>query len=103
MSAVLVKSTANNGQTPFDFDTFSPPKATYRSQRLPPVDPKRTPVHALLFLGGLIFFPLWFYGAFKSAEDHFGEMHRWRCQALAMITSIIIAAMLVMQLGFRTL
>ncbi|CAL1701211.1 unnamed protein product [Somion occarium] len=90
------------GKEQFPFDSFASTKTIYKGEKLPPVDPKHMPLHAWLFLGGLLFFPLWYFGAFRPAEDNFGEMHRWRCQALAMITTIIIAAMLVMQLGFRT-
>ncbi len=77
-----------------------------------------------MFLGGILFFPLWFIGAFLPVretddncmyqffvmEHHHGltyitypvsELFRTRCQAIVMILLIVGAALIVLETAFR--
>ena len=54
------------------FLTGKSPKAAQDIEELPffgPLDPPRWPLHKTFFLGGILFFPLWFIGAFLPVRD----------------------------------
>ncbi len=96
------------------------PRPKFRIKGLPflgPEDPPTWPLHKTLFLVGHFFPPCWFVGTFLGAPDEceftssgpmFGllihllvtGLFKWRCQAMAMITFIIIVALIILEVGF---
>ncbi|KAI0346823.1 hypothetical protein BDW22DRAFT_463973 [Trametopsis cervina] len=82
-------------------------RSFHEYEKLPffgPPDPTRWPLHKTLFLGGLLFPPLWIVGAIlpvRDAYDNWAELFRMRCQAAAMIIVIIGVAILILETAFR--
>lgn len=68
-----------------------------------PADPYRWPVHKTIFLVGALFPPLWYVGAFlplRDDDDTWADLFKMRCQAAAMIVTIIAVALVVLLTAF---
>ncbi|KAL4241958.1 hypothetical protein ABKN59_000659 [Abortiporus biennis] len=66
---------------------------------LEPKNPDDSSIHKVLFAAGLLFFPCWWFGAFYKAGNNIQqEMFQFRCQMMAMISSIVITALLILLL-----
>ncbi|KAJ3478637.1 hypothetical protein NLI96_g9614 [Meripilus lineatus] len=79
------------------------PQRQYKLGGLPylgPADPPTWPLHKTLFLTGHLFPPCWIAGVFINAPDDFAGLFKWRCQVMAMITVIVVIALLILELGF---
>ncbi|KAI0353011.1 hypothetical protein OH77DRAFT_1427784 [Trametes cingulata] len=83
----------------------SPPRSSKQeSLRTDPEDPSQWPPERILFLAGLVFFPFWILGAFRKWRDGFepfADLHKWRCQVMLMMLSVIITGLIVVQVVFR--
>ncbi|THH30691.1 hypothetical protein EUX98_g3488 [Antrodiella citrinella] len=83
-------------------DLFSEDAKTRpKIEALPPRDPSHWPLHSKLFVAGFLFFPCWWYGAWRPGEDVYAEMHRFRCSALTISSVAIIVTLLILEAGFR--
>ncbi|GJE84281.1 hypothetical protein PsYK624_003570 [Phanerochaete sordida] len=68
-----------------------------------PRDPPRWPLHKTFFLAGGLCPPLWFVGGWlpvRDDDDNWSELFRLRCQAAAMVTTIVGVALLILLTAF---
>ncbi|KAL1946523.1 hypothetical protein VTO73DRAFT_14627 [Trametes versicolor] len=69
-----------------------------------PDDPCKWPPERICFILGIFCFPLWILGAFwqwRDGFEPFADLHKWRCQVMLMMASVIVTGLVVVQVTFR--
>ncbi|OJT13295.1 hypothetical protein TRAPUB_10061 [Trametes pubescens] len=90
--------------TPLDHQNRAPQSGKQEHLSIGPEDPCKWPPERICFILGIMCFPLWVLGAFwrwREEFEPFADLHKWRCQVMLMMASVIATGLAVVQVTFR--